>query len=344
VAQNLANQITQINDLNGNIAQIDPVSGLAVNSPSVNEILEEQLETMQDIENYLEALSQTGMGSSAASLPVTIANDQVVATSMPDVVVSGRITVTAPSYIGSGVSQSFIKGSYVDISLNGHSIVAAGIDSYGVASTGYIYAAYSLDGIYYSVVPKLVILSNSYAMPSGNAQGTSASAPDIFLIPCSGYKIVRLIAWTGTGGASITLRASTAFPMNYLSVLTSLYTNNSVTIVQSITNAATLIPRFYPALQRCLITAAANSSMSIIANNPNDILIYLLFYNIASYSGMFSGTVLYTIALPPGPYVVPAGNFSLGSFTTGLCIAASTSPYSYAPPALGPDVTIFAGS
>ena len=95
MAHGLTTAITQITDDRSNVAIIDPVNGLEVDDPSLVATLREQSKVFKNIRDYLEILSQTGVRGSAASLPVAIANDQVVATSIPDVVVSGTINKIA---------------------------------------------------------------------------------------------------------------------------------------------------------------------------------------------------------------------------------------------------------
>jgi len=331
MAHGLTTAITQITDDRSNVAIIDPVNGLEVDDPSLVATLREQSKVFKNIRDYLEILSQTGVRGSAASLPVAIANDQVVATSIPDVVVSGTINKIAVNALFA------LPGSYIDIDLNGHSIVTVQATGTIQSIAYYIYA--SLDGVNF-------VNCSGGSIYKNYTQGFNPYTDGaICWFPCAGYKRWRMVAVsTITGLATFTLRASVAPPMNYLSSLLT-YTNTVFGTVQPVLAAAdsyrpTLTPYYYKNLQRKVVSGA-NTLFGFTANNPNDSLVYLLFYNLSTLPTLLNGTPTLVIPIPPGQSSYPVSNFGLGTFTTGICLAASMTSSNYAPAPLGPDVTIY---
>jgi len=328
--QGLSENLTQTIDPNGNIAQIDPVDGLAVDSSQAKMLLCRQIQSLKKTRDYLEILSQTGARSAAASLPVAVANDQIVATSIPDVTVSGIVPT---------------NGGILSIDLNGHSVVA--VYMYTADNGLGFYPQASIDGVNYVTVVGIT-LTSWYNFP--NLAGLTASAFNTagaggggpVLIPCAGYKSVRIVTNRGVvGRTTIILRASVAFPMNYLSLLFNNHANAQFGVAQSISKANTLVPRFYKGLQKVVNNAAATVLSNMLVNNPNDFTIYLLLYNTNTNALLMNAAIYYAIPVAPGFSTIPASNFGLGAFTTGLCIAASQSATVYSPLQLGPDVTIF---
>jgi len=340
MAQGLITNTTRIVDPTGNIAPTSN-NGLMVDSPSIKNLLSERLSLLRDIEDYLEMLSQTGVRGAAASLPISVANDQIVATSIPDVTVSGQINSTGTLH-----PTTFIPGTFVDIELSGHSVVAGQAMGLPTVSS-YLLPYASLDGINFVPTPAI----NSAGGLAASKYGFYvANYPWLFLVPCSGYKRVRILNTSGgmPGGVQVTLRASAAMPMNYLSLLLSSAANTSLTGVQYAYSyvgsaASTLVPRFYQGLQRAVIYAAADQLFSLYINNFNDFSIYLLFYNTTTIANILSATPNMVISVPPGLTTINSGNFNMYNLSSGLCLAASQSPYSYVPLQLGPDVTTFTG-
>jgi len=347
MAQGLLTTSTQIADQDGKVVPVDPTNGLSVDSPSIKELLDQSSDSIQNISNYLEILSQTGTKNAAASLPVAVANDQVVATSIPDVVVSGQIV---RANTGGLASLPPTPGSFIDIQLNGHSTVT--VQAISQPNNSYTLMVFvSLDGTnfvnFVSLGGTNFVNIAAPDMNMGNLTGGSilkggyAAGNYISIVPCAGYKVVRLVcSYLSSSFANVTLSASSAMPMNYLSLLLSLQANTSVTMSQS-TTPVDLVPRFIPNLSTKFL-ALYNFCFGLIINNPNDFTIYLLFFNANSVSP--NTPIYFVLSIPPGFSTIPIGNFSIGNYTTGLCVAASSSPISYIKLPIGPDVTIFSSS
>ena len=331
MAQGLNIASTQISDAKNNIASIDTSSQqLKVQEPTVQDILQNQTNLLQNMSDYLEALFQPKT-SSAASLSVAIPSDNTVNINNQDTVVTGKITRT-----NGNLAIPSIEGC-LDISLNGHNTLL--ISHTGGSTYAYWYSIDDYNWFQPSVV---------YVTTSGFHQGSGGSTSTTpLLIPCSGYKKVRAYcAAISTIPSFLTFRASYAPPINIMSYMLT-YSNNQGSffpnsyVIPKVTSSSylsTTINKLKSVVQvGAGGTGITNAIYGFRTNNPNEFPVYLLFWASATLKASFNPNAFQAIAfaqlIPPGVFQILPNFYCLysGGANNYIYTAASLSPTSYIP-------------
>ena len=369
MAQSSTTTSTQIIDTQNNVVSVDSSGRLNVKEPTVQDILQQDTEIWQSINDAFENLLQQKL-SSASALPVSIAKDNVVNTAFSDSIINATIT-TSTTIIALEI------GGYVDIPINGHSMVAVqtgkSINNIGIT------AYYSVDGENWIQPSNSIIAITGYPPTSGIAGYSTettynseflTTGPATFFMLCSGYSKIRLVFTTFTD-SMINVMAVASVP-DPTQVLTAFLNNPTNFFANSITTAGTggttansnnangnILQKSILNLRQA--TLIINSGTMTVGQtiyglnvyNPNDFPVYLIFWDANLQTGLGPAAtqalfrinnqnISYSIIIPPADnFTIPFNFYGLYSSTYYLFMAASMINVSYVSVPLGLNVTIF---